>query len=555
MTKEPNVKKQTLQIILGTLVVFAGLGCELVKNTGTTSSGDVGTPTTTPPDFTVAPGEDTQSSAPGDNQGGGDTIVISPPMIDEGLVLNDGAERIKEDSIQARFITLNRNQMRYAFGTSCQGAEFVRWQPLLTLPLPESERNKVVQVSVQYKDFDELIGPCYTQSIIHDAQGPDINFIEFPVPSSPEGSTAKIKFSVTDALSEVTEVSCKLNDLVRPCLKGTNEINITAMPIGEYNFEVRGKDELGNESAKSIQWSIVSTTKNLSQNVSVDNYRKVDILFVIDNSGSMQYEQQSMAQRTSNFLSILRGLDYQIGIVTTDPRATVNGNILATGDGRLLKIKNGATNQFMITSQQSETEAQDQLSQTLQRSETGSGSEQGIRAAYRLIERRNANETNAKNLIRDDAQFAVVLISDEDESDTQTKNIPENLLKLVSDTFSGQKRFSFNSIITRPDDKACRESYGYAYGVIFKKMAELTGGIVGDVCATDYAAQVQDVAQGIRDLLKTLTLECVPLVDRGITITHEGVAFNKTYRVEGVNLKFDEELLPGSYNVQYTCLK
>src|SRR5690606_8968839 len=45
---------------------------------------------------------------------------------------------------------------------------------------------------------------------------------------------------------------------------------------------------------------------------------RVDILLVDDNSGSMSAEQNLLAQRFSTFISRLSGLDWQIGITTTD---------------------------------------------------------------------------------------------------------------------------------------------------------------------------------------------------------------------------------------------
>lgn len=532
------------------VVSLLNSGCELIQDAGTTET-SVGTPTTTPPEFVVTPGEDILGNDGSDDQNPDDSgIVIQPPiMMDEGLVLNDGDTKTKEDTIRARFVTLNRNQMRYAFGTSCTSASFVSWQPVLDLAVPQDDLNSVVSVSVQYKDYDGLLTPCYTSTIIQDNQGPNILFQIYPPHSVSEGSPGQIKFQVTDLLSEVTSVTCSLNGLQQPCLAGSNEVNITAMPVGNYRFAVNAVDDLGHESTAAILWEVVSTTRTLSQNMIVDDYKKVDVLFVIDNSGSMEYEQRSMGQRTSNFLSVLRGLNYQIAMTTTDPDSRQSW-----GDGKLLQITGGSSGQTLITSAQNESTAQQQLSATLQRREKGSGSEQGIRAVYRAIERYSSASTNYP-FFRPSSQLAVVLISDEDESDDTSKNDPQNLVNLVRSTFGGQKRFSYHSIITRPGDTACKDTHGYAYGHRYKAMSELTGGLIGDVCQTDYAAQVQGIAQGIRDLLKTLTLQCVPLTDRPIVVSRDGVALSQTFQVEGINLKFDNELEPGAYNIVYSCLK
>jgi len=75
------------------------------------------------------------------------------------------------------------------------------------------------------------------------------------------------------------------------------------------------------------------------------------------------------------------------------------------------------------------------------------------------------------------------------------------------------------------------------------------------VCEQDYSQQVIGIANGIRNLLKTLTLECEPVIARGISITKDGAPFSVSYSVEGVNLKFVDELSEGQYAVSYACLK
>ncbi len=88
-------------------------------------------------------------------------------------------------------------------------------------------------------------------------------------------------------------------------------------------------------------------------------------------------------------------------------------------------------------------------------------------------------------------------------------------------------------------------------------MSKLTGGVIGDVCATDYAAQVQGIAEGVRKTLKSFTLACAPVVDamRSILVLKDGQVYNGTRKMEGLNLVFDEMLPAGNYEVYYSCLK
>lgn len=530
------------------------VSCDFIKTTGvtestvsSTSTQDGSSPTSTP-DFTITQDPDVPPPHQGDN---GTLPVVpseTPPdlSIEEGFSINNDDPATSSPLVQLQLRTLSPYSVKIGSAVDCSDGTWETYEPVKSFQL--NSLTALASVTVRFQDWEGGLSPCYRKSIIFDNQGPEILFQKYPQATLEEGTKVDISVNVTDKISKVISVKCKLNEIQKECFAGLSGIAIPSLPQGNYLFSVEAEDELHNLSRASVSWKVNSLTRLLTQEVDVNDYKKVDILFVIDNSGSMQYEQQSMAQRTSQFLSILSGLNYQLAVTTTDPR-DVN-----LGDGRLIPIKNG-NGRYIIDSSQEVATAQTQLSQTLQRPETGSGSEQGIRAVYRSVERYNNNESNMRSFMRSDSQLAVVLISDEDESDNTTKNDPQALLNLIHSSWSGQKRFSFHSIITRPGDTACRSTYGATYGERYSILSNLTGGIIGNVCEMDYANQVRGVAEGIRNLLKTLTLQCAPLEGYPITISKNGVVINPAFIVEGVNLKFNAELEPGKYSVQYSCLK
>ena len=263
----------------------------------------------------------------------------------------------------------------------------------------------------------------------------------------------------------------------------------------------------------------------------------------------MEYEQQSMGSRTKDFLSVLSGLDWQIAVTTTDPNSS------QWGDGRFVPLK-GLSSQYILQSTLPQTQAQTVLSNTLQRSETGSGSEQGIRATYRVVERAFTNSNpNHAAFFRPGAHFATILISDEDESDNTTKNDPLSLTSFIGKQFQNQKNFLFNSIITIPGDSNCKSSHGYTYGDRYKMMSNLTGGIIDSVCATNYADQVKGIAEKIRAMTKTITLQCQPVPGTPITIMKNGSPYNNNFSLNSLQLSFEVDLGAGNYQVNYSCLK
>ena len=122
------------------------------------------------------------------------------------------------------------------------------------------------------------------------------------------------------------------------------------------------------------------------------------------------------------------------------------------------------------------------------------------------------------------------------------------------------KPFSFHSIIVPVGDSDCKgkdgnESYGYNYVSI----SNLTGGILGTVCAADYGTQLSAIGKSTQELVSTIALECAPLDlnndgKADIQITTANGTTAPSYTVEGMNLKFSKELPVGTTTVRYTCV-
>ncbi len=534
--------------IFSIISIIFSTSCKLTSDESVTETSVTSTGATPPSvDFTVA--QDTGTPAPKSDE----PVVLPPPDLNpddsayqEGFTIDDGAKATNKDFLDFTFNTLAPFKIKLGRSLDCSDGVWENFVSQRRLSL--TEFNTVLTFSLQFQDWEGSKSVCYRRSITQDNIGPEIIFQTYPAATIELGTVADLSFLVKDDRSATVTVTCSLNSVQKTCFSGLNKVQLPQLPAGDYTFTVTATDDLQNSSTKSIQWTVHSLYKSIVQKVTVDNYKKVDVLFVIDNSGSMAYEQQSMGQRTSQFINTLQGLDYQIAVTTTDPRN------ITLGDGRLIPIT-GGNGIKIIDSSMAASSAQSLLSRTLQRPETGSGIEQGIRAVYRAIERYGQNESDLRAFLRSDAQLSVVLISDEDESADTDKNDPAHLLSLISSTWAEQKRFNFNSIITRPGDSACLNSYGATYGVRYNSLSNTTGGVVGNVCAMDYSAQVTGIADEIRRLLKTLTLSCQPLSQFAITIKRDGKILNNPYTMEGLNIKFATEMSPGNYEIGYTCLK
>lgn len=296
---------------------------------------------------------------------------------------------------------------------------------------------------------------------------------------------------------------------------------------------------------------------------------KVDVLVVIDNSGSMSYEQGNMAGRFSSFLERLKGLDYQVGIVTTDVKT--NRTSSYRKDGRLLPFA-AFNNRYWIKSTDNAEDAKNAFADVIERSELGSGQEQGVKATYRALERSLDPNDNNYGFFRPGAALSVILVTDSDETTSDStypgdvnyfteKNHPENLVNFVQKNFSG-KSFKFNSIIVRDNDANCLEfpnSENEAYGRNYQKLTNMTSGILGSVCESDYAGQLSVIGDSTAENVKVVTLDCDPVdSDKNgavnLVVKDQNNVEQKNFTLKGRVLSFDKPLSVGKYSFAYTCL-
>lgn len=476
---------------------------------------------------------------PDDPDGDGENMYV--------VVLNDGAPYTHGQQLKLSISApVAVKSVKVGNSQDCSNGTPENIKPEIFKPI--FQRNALNAVSTQFISFSGKVLACVVKTIMQDDQGPDVLISQYPLTNLEEGASTELKYSVSD-VSGVKEVNCSLNGVVKPCAAGEESVNVSAMKEGSYTFKVSSKDVFGFTSEKSVSWNVVNSVKKVNQLVEIKNERKADILIVIDNSKSMKYEQKNMADRVEKMLSVLKGIDWQIAVTTTDPRN------VDLGDGRLIPIYEGNGSLILKSTAMSEQEAQHKLGMTLQRTEKGGNGEQAINATYRFIERALGKSTAYKKLFRENSNFAVIAITDEDESNNEFRNEPKNLIDLVSTSFKQQKVFTWHSIITKPNDKKCKDTNGETYGVRYARFSEMTGGIIGSVCESDYGAQLTGIGNSIVNMSKSISLTCQALSQYPIVVKKDGVVYNKPFVQEGINLKFNDFLEAGTYSVDYSCLK
>lgn len=179
--------------------------------------------------------------------------------------------------------------------------------------------------------------------------------------------------------------------------------------------------ELGSDDPEAGPAVVTISGVGTAEELRTDFYQqvpesKVDILFVVDNSGSMGDEQDTLVAGFDGFIEKASVWDvkYRIGVITTDVKA---------GQGHLVGYPTYVTN---------ENPAPFKANALV--GIKGSGNERGLHTAWLALQPTAlaASGPNA-GFLRDDALLAIIWISDEDEG---TKGTP---VQSYVDFFKGLK--------------------------------------------------------------------------------------------------------------------
>lgn len=203
---------------------------------------------------------------------------------------------------------------------------------------------------------------------------------------------------------------------------------------------------------------------------------KVDILWVVDNSCSMADEQQRLVANLGRFTEFAddQEADYQMGVTVTDGFSTDAG-----------LLERCFPHPAVIADDY--PSRRDAFECTFIVGTDGSGIEAGLAAAQRAIERAQSETPNRNTgLLRDDADLAVVVMSDEDD---QSQNAAA--LTAFFESVKGPGRASRTKVhaIAGPTTGPCGDGTGFftaAPGFRYKRVAEDTGGLFFDICQSDW---------------------------------------------------------------------
>ena len=335
------------------------------------------------------------------------------------------------------------------------------------------------------------------------------------------------------------------------CSASSTFSQVVTLSAGDGAKTIRAAqtDALGNSAFDTT--TVTKTTLNQSHEVFTADASegKVDILFVDDNSASMEFEQRKLGQRFTTFIWELMGVDWQVGITTTDcstGKWGVCGSLLQF-EGLAQKILSpaiaGYADAFLRTIERPETV------DCVARGECPSGLEEALKAAMTSMDKRNGDNAG---FFRNGAALAVVVLTDEDERSTGPANATkaQQVVEKFQSIWGMDKKLKGYAITVLEGDTAClqmqKDQQGGigAYGTHATAFANLTGGRTGSICAADYSSVLQNIGSDVRSLTSAVTLTKAPVAASVNVVFTPNQAI--TWTVKDKTILFSRPVPPGT---------
>jgi hypothetical protein len=183
------------------------------------------------------------------------------------------------------------------------------------------------------------------------------------------------------------------------------------LDLKDVSTTVKLEDKLTNKTETFTQLTRTLKTEMFTQGTpgetKTDKFTQagkkglVDILVVIDNSGSMAEEQTNLSTKLNELLVSIKDADWQVSVINTSPvvPAGVNMNN-ANSEGQETCVS--------TLIRKADTTAANDFAKAVQAGTTGNGNEQGIRQAVVGL------RCPGKTIVRPLSTLAVLIVSDED---------------------------------------------------------------------------------------------------------------------------------------------
>ena len=289
---------------------------------------------------------------------------------------------------------------------------------------------------------------------------------------------------------------------------------------------------LSSACSKPASFSLLGTSQNFSQSAAKLN-NQIDILWVVDNSGSMDPLQQNLVANFNSFVTRFQtlGFDYKMAVTTTDSYLS---EAQFKNDPSLARVRDGYGS-FHTGFNYITPFIPNIVGNFVENATQGSSGSGDERAFSSLLDTLSSPVNS--DFHRPGAFLAVIILSDEDDftdparpeySWMKTGGLPDhdysnsNLISVDQvvnqlDNLTGSKASNrqYNVSTITVMDETCRSQHAQAspvtiVGQRYIDLATKTSGIVGSVCDQSYASSLNFIQQKLVELTTQFPLQRQP---------------------------------------------
>lgn len=297
--------------------------------------------------------------------------------------------------------------------------------------------------------------------------------------------------------------------------------------------------------------------------------RKIDILWVIDNSGSMENSQTNIANNFRSFIQKFqqKNYDFQIGVTTTDAYSAYY-----YADNNLSKLRSGAkvsdsplvvTNSGYSIIDKNTPNIEATFLTNIKQGIYGNGDER----AFMSMKHTLLNPLNAA-FKREGSYLAIIVVSDEEDFShndlsgyypSENYNDPKmytvqsyvSFLDTLTNSTATVRNYSVSSIYI--PNTTClnllnQSGFGKKISQRYPQLSDLTGGVKASLC-DNFADSLQLISDTVLDLASVFPLDREPLPET-ITIIVNGSAVPQsatngwTYQAAANSISFHGSAVP-----------
>ena len=316
-------------------------------------------------------------------------------------------------------------------------------------------------------------------------------------------------------------------------------------------------------------FSVLSDSSSFQQ-TAVYQPRKLDVLFLVDNSGSMSSSQNNLAANFSSFIDrfITKGYDFKIAVGTTD--AYYGDQFLSTGCSlctvNQTRFRSGVApspvyvidkNNYDLGLASEVTRLKSEFSANVKVGISGSGDERAFSSIKALL-----NSSLNSGFHRSDAYLAIIVVSDEEDFSQDNYTMNETYTNPALHTVQSYKDFlnTFTGAQSGVDysvstisilDSTCLATLGSGrkIGQRYMQLADLTGGTKNSLCAPfdttldNISSTIEGQAQALFTLTKKPIISSIRVVIDGNLVPQSDTngwsydAASNTVRINGSTYK------------------